>query len=224
MTLPHDSRFGSTLRLVLVVALLSAAVGCATTYYSFWERFGKEKRDLLRDNVEEVKEDQQDVREEFSSALEEVRTLYGLEADELEAKYDTLKAHLESSEEQAEALRERIDDIEQIAQDLFEEWEAETATFRNPSMRTDSRKKLQKTRQRYARLEQALHRSEAKLDPVLQSLRDQVLYLKHNLNARAVGRLEIEAEDIEQQIQALITDLEQSISETDAFIEQLEEP
>jgi predicted nuclease with TOPRIM domain len=195
--------------------------GCATTYYSFWERLGKEKRDLLRDNVEAVKEDQEDVREEFSSALEEVRSLYGLEAGQLETKYDTLKARLESSEAEAAALRERIDDIEEIGADLFEEWEAETEQYRNPSLRAQSRERLQETRRRYADLEASLHRSEQKLDPVLQSLRDQVLFLKHSLNAQAVGRLEVEAEDIERGIRALIEDLERSIEQTQAFIDEL---
>lgn len=209
--------------LLLVVMTLIAAGACATTYYSFWERLGREKRDLLRDNVEEVKEDQQDVREEFESALEEVRTLYGLDADRLEEKYDTLKSRLESSEAEADALRGRIDDIEQIAEDLFEEWKQETEQFRNPSLRADSRRQLRKTRERYARLERALHQSEAKLDPVLGALRDQVLFLKHRLNARAVGRLEVEAGDIEQEIRALISELERSIEEADSFINQLDE-
>lgn len=211
--------------LLLIAALtaVAAASACATTYYSIWERLGKEKRDLLRDNVEEVKQDQQDVKQEFESALEEVRALYGLEADQLESKYDTLRARLESSESEAEALRERIDDIEQIAADLFEEWERETTQFRNPALRSDSRRKLQKTRERYARLESALHRSEAKLDPVLGSLRDQVLYLKHSLNAKAVGQLEVEADAIQEDIRTLIGELETSIEEADSFIQQLDD-
>jgi outer membrane murein-binding lipoprotein Lpp len=210
--------FAATSAVVLTAVVLA---GCATTYYSFWERLGKEKRDLLRDNVEEVKEDQQQVREEFSSALEEVRALYGLEAGQLEAKYDTLSARLDSAEEEAGAFRERIDDIEEIAADLFEEWEAEIERYHNPALRAKSRERLHETRARYANLDRALRRSEAQLDPVLQALRDQVLFLKHNLNAQAVGRLEVEARDIEQGIQTLIEELERSIEQTDAFIEEL---
>ncbi|MFO7529942.1 MAG: DUF2959 family protein [Marinobacter sp.] len=56
------------------------------------------------------------------------------------------------------------------------------------------------------------------MDPVLQAFQDQVLYLKHNLNAQAIGSLENELVSIRQDVDRLIRNMEQSIEESEAFI------
>jgi hypothetical protein len=68
----------------------------------------------------------------------------------------------------------------------------------------------------------AMRRSEAKMDPVLAALHDNVLYLKHNLNARAVASLKVELGDIEQDIEALIQEMRKSIDASNAFIDTLQ--
>ena len=60
------------------------------------------------------------------------------------------------------------------------------------------------------------------MDPVLQAFRDQVLFLKHNLNARAIASLESTVGAIEGDVQSLIDELGRSIREADAFLDTLE--
>lgn len=43
-----------------------------------------------------------------------------------------------------------------------------------------------------------MHDAEDRMEPVLQAFEDQVLYLKHNLNAQAIGALENELATIRQ--------------------------
>jgi hypothetical protein len=62
------------------------------------------------------------------------------------------------------------------------------------------------------------------MQPVLNTFQDQVLFLKHNLNARAVASLREEFGAIENDIVALIKDMEASIAKADEFIEDLAEP
>ena len=69
----------------------------------------------------------------------------------------------------------------------------------------------------------SLRKSEASMDPVLTKLHDNVLYLKHNLNAAAVGGLSTEAASIEADIETLIADMEASIAEADRFLQTLPE-
>ena len=61
------------------------------------------------------------------------------------------------------------------------------------------------------------------MEPVLKQFRDQVLYLKHNLNAAAIGALKGETVDIEKEIQQLIKDMNASIQQADSFIQGLGE-
>jgi len=54
-------------------------------------------------------------------------------------------------------------------------------------------------------------------------LRDQVLFLKHNLNAKAIASLQEEFGSIKADIAVLISDMEASISEADEFIASMSE-
>lgn len=203
------------------VWLALSAAGCSTVYYSVWETLGKEKRDLLRDNVEGVREDQEDVSEQFESTLERVRAIYGLEGGELEEKYDRLKGDYDRSVKRAGELRDRIETVEEIAGDLFSKWDREIDEISDAGLRQRSRAQLTDTRSRYEELERALRKTEAKLDPVLNRFKDQVFFLKHNLNAQAIGSLETEVQSIERDVGDLLGDLRVSIQEADRFIQDL---
>mgnify|MGYP002700618858 FL=1 len=67
----------------------------------------------------------------------------------------------------------------------------------------------------------ALRKAERSIQPVLNTLKDNTLYLKHNLNARAVASLKDEFRAIDADIKALIQKMQKAISESDMFIEQL---
>lgn len=68
-----------------------------------------------------------------------------------------------------------------------------------------------------------MRRSADRMSPVLGRLNDQVLFLKHQLNARAIGSIEGEALEIEREVERLIADIRASIREADDFIAQIPE-
>jgi hypothetical protein len=68
----------------------------------------------------------------------------------------------------------------------------------------------------------AMRDAQSKVDPVLSAFHDQVLYLKHNLNAQAVQALKGEVSGVQSDVSALVTEMERSIAEADAFISQME--
>lgn len=53
------------------------------------------------------------------------------------------------------------------------------------------------------------------------AFRDRVLYLKHNLNARAIASLRADRAKVEADIGALVADMNRSIREADAFIKDM---
>jgi SMC interacting uncharacterized protein involved in chromosome segregation len=207
---------GSVLAFCLLIS-----TGCRSTYYSAWETLGKHKRDLLKDNVEKVRDDQEAAAEQFKDALTRLRELYQLEGGDLEKTYDRLRADFDRSNSRAEAVRERIRKVEQISADLFSEWAEEAKTITNPRLRQDSEAKLRETQNKYEGLHAAMTRAERSMEPVLAQLNDQVTYLKHNLNAQAIGALRGEVLDIEKEIQQLIRDMNTSIAEAESFIQAL---
>ena len=211
----------SSLGAAMAVLFLFTA-GCRSTYYKTMEKFGYEKRDLLKENVEEVRDEQAKTAEQFKDALTRLRELYAIDGGDLEKTYDQLQKEFERSQSRADAVGERIEKMEQVASDLFKEWEQEIETIQSSRLASDSRSKLRDTRQKYESMYSAMKRAETSMEPVLGQFRDQVLYLKHNLNAQAIGALKEEALDIDKEIQQLIQDMNASIQKADAFIQGLE--
>lgn len=207
--------------LVLTAALAALTAACSSVYYDTMERFGYEKRDILVDRVEDSREAQEEAREQFESALEQFIAATDFEGGDLEAVYRSLKSEFEDSEDKAEEVSERIDKVDQVAADLFAEWEAELGQYTDPNLRQTSAERLDTTRSRYARLIQALRQAEKRIDPVLDAFRDRVLYLKHNLNAQAIASLRSDREAIESDIQNLIREMNASIEEANRFIEEM---
>src|SRR5688572_33244277 len=93
------------------------AVGCRTTYYATMEKFGVHKRDILKENVQEARDEQQKAAEQFKDALTRLRELYNIQGGDLEKTYDRLKADFDRSESRATAVRERISKVETVAKD-----------------------------------------------------------------------------------------------------------
>jgi len=209
-------------RWIALCILLLFAVGCQSAYYSVWEKLGKEKRHLLKDQVEKQREEQKEASEQFKDALTQVKEIYGFEGGDLEEVYDDLKDEYEECEERAEAVESRIDRVEAIARDLFIEWGLEIEEISNAKFKAQSRKSLKQTKARYGRLQKKMMTAHSKMTPVLQKLKDYVLYLKHNLNAQAIGALKSEVLDIEADVNVLIEDIQKSIKEADDFLKTLE--
>ena len=66
-----------------------------------------------------------------------------------------------------------------------------------------------------------MKRAKSKIEPVLSTFRDQVLFLKHNLNAQAISSLQGELVSIESNVKSLIKEMEKSIKEADSFIDTM---
>jgi hypothetical protein len=192
--------------------------GCSTAYYSAMEKIGKEKRHILVDDVEDVKESQTKAQEEFKDALTRIKELYAVDGGDLEIFYDKLKDSYEDCESRAVQIEKRINTVEQVAADLFAEWEGEIKQINDARLKASSRQSLSDAKIRYKQLELAMNKSTRGMYPVLAKLKDYTLYLKHNLNAKAVGSLGGEVVSIEQEVAALIEDMNFSIKEADNFI------
>jgi hypothetical protein len=210
----------STLYLFLVLCL-SILTGCQSAYYKTMEKFGYHKRDLLVNRVEDARDAQEEAKEQFQTALEKFTAVTNFQGGKLEEKYKSLNAEFERSESKASAVREHIEDVENVAEALFDEWKSELEQYTNDSLRRASEQKLNQTRQRYSQLITSMKRAEAKIAPVLSAFRDQVLFLKHNLNAQAIASLHDELISVETEIASLIKEMEASIAEADAFIKAM---
>lgn len=209
-------------RILLALTAVAVLAGCQKTYYSAMEQVGYHKREILVDRVGEAREANTEAKEQFASALDRFKSVVAVDGGELEQKYEVLNAEYEASEDAAEEVRDRIESVENVAEALFEEWRVELKQYTSAKLRSQSRRQYDATQSRYRELLAAMKRASSRMDPVLAAFKDQVLYLKHNLNAKAIASLEGELASIRADVDRLITDMEKSIAEADAFIASME--
>jgi len=206
---------------LFLVASMLLLQGCETIYFNTMEKVGVHKRDILIDRIEESQEAQEDAQEEFTSALVQLKEITNFDGGDLESLYNKLNDEYEDSEEAAQEVRQRINKVESVAKALFSEWESELKQYSSQKLRKDSQNKLNATQRRYGKLITTLRKAERSIQPVLNTLKDNTLYLKHNLNARAVASLKGELKSIDADIKTLISQMQKSIAESNAFIEEL---
>ena len=208
----------------LMVMFLMASVGlsaCDSTYIAAMDKLGYAKRDILSSRVKSARDAQEDVKKDIQSALEQFGKVVAYQGGDLEATYKTLHSELQRSEDSAETVRKRIRDVESVANALFSEWEKELDQYSSADLRRKSEAKLAQTKNRYKDMLGTMNRAEQRIDPVLRPLRDQVLYLKHNLNAHALAAMKGELVKVDAQVDRLVRDMNRSIAEADKFIETI---
>lgn len=205
----------------VLFAMLSS--GCTTAYYAAMEKVGVHKRDILIDRVEEARDAQQLSQQEFKDALDQLSQLVNFHGGQLQHQYEALASQYQDSQQAAQEVSQRIDKVELVAFDLFAEWEAELGQYQNKQLRSDSKKKLLETKRQFNALVKVMRRAESKMPPVLRVLNDNVLYLKHNLNAKAVGAIQGEFGMLQQDVNQLLLDMNRAIAESNQFIANMKQ-
>jgi len=209
--------------ILITVFLVPFFGGCSKAYYGAMEKVGIHKRDILVDRVEGARDAQSEAQEQFKSALEQFGTVINIKNSNLKKAYEKLNAEYEDSEKVAKKVSDRIDKVESVSDALFEEWEEELKLYKRADLRESSKQKLQDTKTRYREMLASMYRAEKSMGPVLLSFRDNVLFLKHNLNAQAIGSLQSEFSTLKGKIDGLIQNMNEAIKTSNKFIADIKQ-
>jgi len=201
---------------------LFALAACQSAYYSAMDQIGVHKRDILADRIESAKDAQVDAKQQFRDALDRFSQELGFHGGELQQVYESLSEVYQDSQAEANTVSQRIDGVEDVAAALFDEWEDELEQYSSPRLKADAASKLRQTKNQYNKMLRTMRVAETKMQPVLNTLKDQVLYLKHNLNARAINSLKAEFGGLRRDINSLIARMDESIRESEKFIANLQ--
>jgi len=203
------------------VCMLFALTACSSTYYGAMEKVGVHKRDILVDRVEDGRDSQQQAQKQFQSALQQFDSVVKLEETDLKKAYDKLNKEYEKSKKAADDVSIRIGKIESVANALFKEWKSELKQYESKELRRSSEEQLENTKTRYNEMLATMKAAEQTMEPVLKIFHDNVLFLKHNLNAQAIGSLQSEFTNLEGQIGELIQSMNVAIESSNKFIADL---
>lgn len=209
--------------LVIISTCFLMLTACSKAYYGTMEKMGVHKRDILVDRVENARDAQADAQVQFKDALEQFGSVVKIETTDLKDAYEKLNSEYEKSDEAAKEVSNRIKKVESVADDLFAEWEKELGLYKNKALQDASARKLIDTQTRYREMLASMHKAEKSMDPILGIFRDNVLYLKHNLNAQAIGSLRSEFAGLKVKIEDLVESMNDAITHSNQFIKDLEQ-
>ncbi len=199
--------------------------GLSQIYYKSREAIlGHHKREIVVAHVDQACTALEDSKQQFEDSLQKFKTILDIPDLSLEYRYQQLNLQYQFCQSKTDEVAHRIASIEDVSNALFSEWEDELSLYSNRSLRSKSRQQLDKSRRQYKRLLTSLKQAESKIHPVLAAFHDQVLFLKHNLNAQAIAALQHEFIEISVDISKLIQAMEKTISEASAFVSLLTEP
>jgi hypothetical protein len=211
-------------KLGLLIAPVMLMTGCTSTYYKAMRTFGKEKRDILVQRVKDAKKDQDKTKEQLKTTMESFQALTGFDGGALEKSYKRLNADYKSASSQAQKLHDKVQSIDQVSKDLFKEWQGEINRIENRKYKADSSALLRDAITRQAAYMRAMHKTEDQIAPVLKAFEDQVLFLKHNLNSKAIGSLKGTSLSLQKDVEGLIQSIDASSQEADNLISALDRP
>jgi len=206
---------------ILFISWTISLNACSSVYYSGLEKIGIPKREVMVYRVEKARDTQQETKEQFKSALEQFTAVTHFKGGDLEAIYNKLNREYEASVDKADEVKQRIRDIEDVSEALFSEWENEITQYSNASLKRSSQNKLNETKIQYQQLIRVMKGAESKINPILVVFKDQVMFMKHNLNAQAIASLKTELGSIKTDVSNLIAAMEKSINEANAFIKTM---
>jgi len=221
LTRCNDTNIQMTMKNLPIILVLLFIAGCQSAYYGALEKVGIHKRDVLVSRVEKANDSQQEAKEQFQSALEKFQAAVQFDGGEIEEIYSNLQSEYDESKALADEIRQRVEDIESVSEALFNEWEEELQQYTSRSLRQKSASQLTQTKQQYRKLITAMKKAESSMTPVLNVFKDQVLYLKHNLNAKAIASLKQELAGVQSNVSRLMTQMNASIAEADRFIKSM---
>ncbi len=190
-------------------------------YQSRESLFGHHKRDLVVIQVDHACNSLKGTRDQFEDALQQFKAIVNVQETSLEHRYKILQRQFEFCKTKSDDVSHRIIAIEEVSNSLFKEWEDELGQYSNRALRSQSRQQLKASKQQYNRLIKAMRKAESRIHPVLSAFKDQVLFLKHNLNAQAIAALQHEFVEIGIDISQLIAVMEVTINEASQFVSTL---
>ena len=182
---------------------------------------GKEKRDILVQRIKDAKKDQDQTKQQLQTTMESFQALTGFQGGSLEKSYKRLNSDYESAASQAGKLHDKIQSIDQVSNDLFKEWQGEINAMDNGKLKSQDTVMLRNAKSRQATYMRAMRRTEDQIAPVLKAFHDQVLYLKHNLNSRAIGSLKGTSAELQGDVADLVKSIDASSQEADKLISSL---
>ena len=201
---------------VLVFVVVVFMTGCGGAY----KASGQYKRDLLLNRVEKARQCHERAKNQFEVVLANYADIIDANAGDIRNEYNKLNRECKRARKISKDIYRKVKDVEDIGKPLFRNWEDELGEYNNEAIRRSSEEQLDITRRNYLKLVHSIKSTEGKTAVVLASVNDQVLFLSHNLNTKALTAFKKEVASLKLQVNGLVKHMQNAINEAEDFVDE----
>ena len=155
---------------------------------------------------------------QFQKTMDVYNAVLADDAKDRKALYKKLQGEMETTEKRRADVLRADDEMKTDADIVFKSWADSTGAIASPDLKKRSEERLAKTKERCAQIQAAGHRVGEAYLPFMSTLKDQVTYLGHDLNAEAVASLKKDAAKVNAQAQEVTKRVDEAVATINASI------
>lgn len=175
--------------------------------------------DDLLGRVERVHVDCELAGQNVSMAIESLMVLVGPEfRGDPELAFNDFATAIETSEQQALALRKDYEPMLNSADSVFDRWSADLEVFSSEVMREHSQKRMDASRERYDAVVSAVDPTILTYEDFNRTLRDHALYLGNDFSADSITVIEKELRALSERASELTLAFEKATLACQEFV------
>ena len=175
----------------------------------------------LTERVQGIHEEQTHAHENLLSVHEVFQQLTAPQATDIGRLSSDLKRHVKVCNRDADQIARQIRTFEAESVELIEGWKAQLESL-GDAERKESKNALERTEDHVDKVLGSLRSVQKKLQPMLASLEDYMLFFEHNLNARAIAALDDTYRAFDEDVEELTEFLVHAQNEVSTVLTELD--
>jgi hypothetical protein len=189
--MPKFRPFDRAVSVGFALALSTAAAGLFPAAAA--AQGGPEETAKFLKTVDATNRGIREARDQVQKTIGVYNSIIELTAKDTKGAYKDLGKQTADCEKKVADLGPRVDEMKAGALSYFDAWKAATAAITDPDLRKRAEKRLADSQARYDDIAAAGRDARSRFDSLMTEIRDQSVFLGHDLNPSAISSLKPDA-------------------------------
>lgn len=179
------------------------------------------RTDKLIEGAENLIKEAVKARNEIEKTLTSYNALFAGDVQDVRKAYKDVEKGLESTEKQRDEVKKRVDSMKVEADAYFASWNESLQQIGSDNLRKRSEDRMNETKSHFNGVLAAVADARGAYEPFAANLKDQWVYLGHDLNADGIASLKPDADELNSKARNLFKSIDDGMKKADEYVESL---
>ena len=165
---------------------------------------GHDRAKDFYEKIDEAENELEETRKRFQKASARYERMLSAKSNQRKDRYEDFVDQTKECEDKREKLDERLEEMDKQAKKFFDAWRKSSKKIGDNGLRSRSHERLEASRVRYERLSDSYRGVMEHYTPLTKAMRDQIVYLSHELNAESTASLSEDAAKIQARVEGFL--------------------